>query len=305
MPSFYPLGQLSRRLDDEFDVARFDEADGWDFGLTPAEKAALLERASANFRATFNGLSLADETDTRPVGRVYLLVFPTHELVEQVLTEQASYGQPALLLTHHALAMRMHGHAVAAIPIEQLDALRRAEVALYVIHAPLDCHLTISTSGAIADGLGLQRVGVFAPYVAGYAGVLGEQRPEPFDAFAERVRVVCELPHLLPSQIRHAGRPVERVAILAGGGDDLEVLGEAEALGADTYVSGQWWTPHDGEWADANRRALRAAIAGSRMNLLGCSHDGSELVVFRDALAPLLESWGLETRLLRQEDHWR
>ena len=146
---------------------------------------------------------------------------------------------------------------------------------------------------------------MFGPYYAGHSGVIGEQAPEPFDAFAERVRRLCELPSLLPSQTRFAGRMVQRVAILAGGGDSIEDQVEAEALGADTYLSGQWWSPHDGEWADANRTALRDHLARSAMNYLGCSHDGSELVVVRDRLAPLLESWGLETVLLRQDDHWR
>jgi hypothetical protein len=50
---------------------------------------------------------------------------------------------------------------------------------------------------------------------------------------------------------------------------------------------------------------MREAIASSRMNLLSASHDGSELVVFRDRLSPLFAEWGLEERLHRQADHWR
>ncbi len=41
------------------------------------------------------------------------------------------------------------------------------------------------------------------------------------------------------------------------------------------------------------------------MNLLGASHDASELVVLRDRVAPLLADWGLDARVLRQDDHWR
>jgi len=305
MTESYPLAEIARRLDSLFDVPRFAEDYGWDFGLTPEERRSLLANASATFRATFNGLLLANDDDERLVTRAYLVVFPTDEILAEVLTSQDAYRQPAVIVTHHPLSMRMRGIGFRAIPPATLDALRAAEVAMYVVHSPLDCHAQISTSGALADGLGLRRVGVFGPYYAGHAGVIGEQAPEQFDAFAERVRRLCELPSLLPSQIRFAGKSVERVAILAGGGDSIEDQVEAEALGADTYLSGQWWSPHDGEWADANREALRGHIAMSAMNYLGCSHDGSELVVFRDRLAPLLESWGLETVLVRQEDHWR
>ena len=305
MATFYPLGELARRLDAEFEVARYVEPDGWDFGLAPDEKTALLSHASPMFRETFNGLLLANADDGRAVERAYLAVFPAQELIEQVLDRQRTYGKPALLLSHHPLSMQMRGHGFVAIPERQLSALREAQVAFYVVHAPLDCHPTISTSGAIAYALGLRRTGVFGPYVAGHAGVIGEQRPEPFDAFAERLRAICELPYLLPSQIRFAGTPVRRVAIVAGGGDDLELMREAEALGADTYVSGNWWTPHDGDWADGNRALVGEALPSITMNLIGCSHDGSELVVFRDGLTPLLKGWGLETVLLRQDDHWR
>ena len=286
-------------------MPRFVEDDGWDFGLTAQERAALLSRASSTFKATFNGLILAGDDDGRLVDRAYLTVFPTDEILDEVLTSQEGYPRPAVIVTHHPLSMRMRGAGFRAIPPATLEALRAADVAMYVVHSPLDCHPEISTSGALADGLGLRRVGVFGPYYAGHSGVIGEQAPEPFDAFAERVRRLCELPSLLPSQTRFAGRMVQRVAILAGGGDSIEDQAEAEALGADTYLAGQWWSPHDGDWADGNRAALRQHLGRSAMNYLGCSHDGSELVVFRDRLAPLLESWGLEAILLRQDDHWR
>jgi putative NIF3 family GTP cyclohydrolase 1 type 2 len=187
----------------------------------------------------------------------------------------------------------------------QLDQMSAANISLYVLHAPLDCHPEISTSGALADGLGLKRTGVFAPYVGGHAGVIAERAPEPFAVFAERVRQLCEIPYFLPDQVRFSGRPVSRVAIVAGGGDDLADLKEAESLGIDTFLAGHWWTPHAGDWADGNRAALAKLLPRLSMNLLSASHDGSELVVFRDKLSPLIESMGLEARLVRQADHWR
>lgn len=300
------LNEFRHRLDGFFEVARFDERHGWDFALGTAEKASLLRHASPGFAATFNGLLCAPSPAAHLVSRVYLLVFPERSLVDRVITSERERGYPgAVVVTHHPVDMETGGRGFLAVPDRQLDALSAAHTALYVLHAPLDCHPTISTSGALSDGLGLRRIGVFAPYVAGQAGVVAEREPESFSAFAERVRGLCELPSLHPEQVRFAGRPVERVAILAGGGDDLGALAEAEALGADTYLAGHWWTPHRGAWSDANRVALREAIARNRLNLLGASHDGSELVVFRDRLAPLFTGWGLDVVLVRQDDHWR
>lgn len=301
------LRELADRLAAMFRPEAFDEQDGWDFVLGPGGKEALLARATEGFAATFNGLLL----DPTPVGgppatveRAYLMVFPEPALLDRVLDVER--GRGAVVLTHH-VADATEAAGFVAIPTGRLDELRAGRVALYVLHAPLDCHPEISTSGAIADGLGLRRVGTFAPYVNGDAGVVAEVvgEPEPFGAFAERVRALCELPRLAAVQIRHMGRPVRRVAIVAGGGDDVEMLTEAEALGADTYLTGTWWTPQPSEWADGSRERLRSALPGLGMNLLGASHDASELVVLRDRVAPLLAEWGLEVETLRRDDHWR
>jgi putative NIF3 family GTP cyclohydrolase 1 type 2 len=300
------LAEFDERLAHLFDVDRFEERGGWDFALSPSETADLLRVASSRFTAGFNGLLCAPNLEHHDVDRVYLLVFPEQSLIEQVIAEETQRGSPgAVIVTHHPCDMETGGRGFVAIPSVQLDALVACRTAIYVLHAPLDCHPDISTSGALADGLGLRRIGTFAPYFAGDAGVIGEQEPESFGAFAARVQQLCELPRLDPEQIRFAGRTVSRVAIVAGGGDDLDDLAQAEALGADTFLAGHWWTPHPGEWSDANRAAFRDRLPACRMNLLGASHDGSELVVFRDRLDPLFRDWGLDVTLRRQADHWR
>jgi putative NIF3 family GTP cyclohydrolase 1 type 2 len=300
------LADISTRLSELFALDRFHELEGWDFALSPEAKADLLAVASDEFRRGFNGLLCAPDPESTEIDRVYLMVFPEESLLDQAIAAERERGAPgALIVTHHPCDMETADRGFLPIPRRQLEALIEARIAIEVLHAPLDCNAEISTSGALAAGLGLQRVGSFAPYFAGEAGVIGDQEPESFASFCERVRVLCELPYLDPEQIRFSGRPVSRVAIVAGGGDDLDDLRQAEALEVDTFLAGHWWTPHRGDWPDQNRLALREAIAASRMNLLGGSHDGSELVVFRDQLAPLFEMWGLDVHLLRQADHWR
>ena len=303
------LPDLVARLNDLFRPAAVDEHDGWDFAFGPGERDALLARAAVGFADTFNGLMLAPARETDeplPIDRVHLLVFPERSLIDRVVADEAARGAPgAMIVTHHVADFETSNRGFLSIPVDQLDALLAANVAFYVLHAPLDCHLEVSTSGAIADGLGLRRLGVFAPYHGGFAGVLAKQAPEPFAAFAERVRTLCELPGLNAAQVRHAGRLVSRVAVLAGGGDDLDSLTEVSALDVDTYLTGTWWSPHRSPWADENRAAVRAFLPSCPLNLLGASHDGSELVVLRDRMAPLLTEWGLGVALVRQEDHWR
>jgi putative NIF3 family GTP cyclohydrolase 1 type 2 len=299
------FGQLAQRLDDFFEVRRFDERSNWDFALDPDQRFVLTRRGGPTFQACFNGLLNAPDEE-RECKRDYLVVFPEESLLDQIIAQERSRGCPgAVVLTHHPCDMETSCRGFIPIPEYQLVQMAEAKIALYVLHAPLDCHAQISTSGALADGLGLKREGVFAPYVGGHAGVIGEQAPEPFAAFAEHVRQLCELPFFVPDQVRFAGRMVSRVAIVAGGGDDVNELVEAEEIGADTFLAGHWWTPHAGKWADGNRKAIAEGLKWFTMNFLSASHDGSELVVFRDRLAPLVASWGVETVLVRQADHWR
>jgi putative NIF3 family GTP cyclohydrolase 1 type 2 len=298
------LGEIAQKLNQLFEVQRFVELSNWDFALAERERETLLSRGSSTFRETFNGLLNGDES--AHIDRVYLVVFPEQPLLDKIIAAEQTRAAPgALVLTHHPCDMETSNRGFIPIHEQQLDRMKAANISLYVLHAPLDCHLEISTSGALADGLGLKRTGEFAPYMSGHAGVIAEQAPESFAVFAERVRRLCEIPYFQPDQVRFSGRPVSRVAIVAGGGDDLADLEEAKALGADTFLAGHWWTPHAGEWADGNRAALAKLLPRLSMNLLSASHDGSELVVFRDKLVPLIESLGLEPRLVRQVNHWR
>jgi putative NIF3 family GTP cyclohydrolase 1 type 2 len=300
------LRELTDRLDAYFRPTAFDEQDGWSFCFGPGEWDALLALTPAAFATTCNGLMIAPGRPDPEIDRAYLVVFPQPDLVDQIVVAERERGSPgALVLTHHVTDFETRGGGLTPVPLSRFEALREANIALYVVHAPLDCHPETSTSGALVDGLGLRRVRTFAPYVSGHAGMIGEQAPEPFGGFAERVRVLCELQSFEPAQVRHAGRPVSRIAVIAGGGDDVDSLREVLAEDVDTYLTGTWWTPQRGDWADRNRAAVRALLPEITINLLGCSHNASEQVVLRDQLLPLITGWGVETRLIRQADHWR
>jgi len=294
------LRELADRLDAYFQPEAFDEHDGWAFCFGPGAWEALLGRAPAAFAATCNGLMIPPRAPDPEIDRVYLIVFPQPARLERIVATERERGAPgALILTHHITDFEARGSGLVPVPPSQFDAVREANIGLYVMHAPLDCHPETSTSGALVDGLGLRRVGTFAPYVGGHAGVIGEQAPERFGDFAARVRELCELPALDPAQIRHAGRPVSRVAVIAGGGDDVDSLREVLAEEVDTYLTGTWWTPHQSAWADQNRAAVRALLPELTTNLLGTTHNASEQVVLRDQVVPLLRGWGVDPMWLR------
>ena len=105
--------------------------------------------------------------------------------------------------------------------------------------------------------------------------------------------------------------PVEKVAIVAGGGDEVELMEEAEADGAQVYITGEWYTrstPQDEggrAWTAANRAACEAYAERSRMALLGFSHAATEFLVLRREMAGFFGERGLRVQALAQADWWR
>jgi len=106
--------------------------------------------------------------------------------------------------------------------------------------------------------------------------------------------------------------PVTRIAVLPGGGDDPVFFQEAEQLGAQVVITGEWYTrllalanPKDADWAEKNREECKAYANTSTMALLGFSHAATEYLVMERQLAPYLRCQGLTVSCVRQSDWWR
>ena len=290
--------ELVGQLDSLFQVTRFDESENWDFAIPEGYRAVLQRFLAPSFlEGTWNGLML-DNTDE--VDRVYLAVFPNQPVLDMAIAREVERGAPgALLFTHHP-AVYGPTQGFSMIPEAQLADLREQSISVYVGHAPLDCHPEISTEGALAKALRLKEQKRFAFYVNGLAGVWGVVNSAPLQAFAERLAKVCEMPTLRYDQVCHNGRTVERVAIIPGGGDNPDLISEAQSLGCDTYVTGQWWPYVDSAWAEQQRARLSSLIPCLEINLLGSSHYSSELVVMRDQMQGWFKDLGIDTQLLRE-----
>lgn len=104
---------------------------------------------------------------------------------------------------------------------------------------------------------------------------------------------------------------VTKVGIVPGGGDDTDLFAEAESLGAEAYVTGEWYTrttpaDHAGRrWAEANRGKCRVYAEQTGMALLGFSHAASEFLVMTRHMAAFFEAKGVPVHCLKQSDWWR
>jgi hypothetical protein len=104
---------------------------------------------------------------------------------------------------------------------------------------------------------------------------------------------------------------VERLAIVAGGGDDPEYLKQAHDDSCDMYLSGEWYpryTPEDEEGKEHVARVkdeIHKFSRNSRMVLVGVSHAASEFLVMKTQMKDYFEHKGLPTTPIPQQNWWR
>jgi putative NIF3 family GTP cyclohydrolase 1 type 2 len=256
-----------------------------------------------DFCTRYNGLMLrAAET----VERVFCAAFPSPEVVEKVL---GSENETAMLFLHHPVDMEVAEAGFLPIPPEALDQMLAEGISVYACHAPMDCHDAIGTNASIVEAFQAQVERSFAPYGDGFAGRIGVIKPVSLDDLIARGKAAfgverVEVGGATPGRIT-------RVAIVAGGGDDVETMGEAESLGAEAYITGEWYTrtlpleASERDWAEANRAACRAYASSSEMALLGFSHAATEFLVMKSQMADWFRRRGLQVDCVAQSDWWR
>jgi hypothetical protein len=187
--------------------------------------------------------------------------------------------------------------------------MRDEGISIYSCHAPLDCHDEIGTNASIGEAFRVRVEQSFAQYGNGFAARMGVIRPVSLDDLVAKGKEVfgverAEVGGAEPAQIT-------RVAIVAGGGDDVELMEEAETLGAQAYITGEWYTrtmpPEESErrWAEGNRAACELYAQSSKMAMLGFSHAATEFLVMRSQMADWFQRQGLGVECLEQSDWWR
>ncbi|MGI8605560.1 MAG: Nif3-like dinuclear metal center hexameric protein [Gaiellaceae bacterium] len=120
------------------------------------------------------------------------------------------------------------------------EAMREREIAFYNAHAPLDMHPEVSPSRLIAEALGLTKLEEYAPIadgISGGAAIIGDSE-DGLDELAERLAAF--LGSEIPVEVvdRGARERAGRVAVVAGGGGDVELLEQSLERGCETYVTG-------------------------------------------------------------------
>jgi putative NIF3 family GTP cyclohydrolase 1 type 2 len=165
------------------------------------------------------------------IERAATCVFPSDAIVEQL-------GPQTLLFSEHPLDF---ADEPGFLPLARatFETMRERGISFYHAHAPLDMHPEISPSRLCAEGVGLEHLEEYFPIadgISGGAAIAGDSQLT-VDGLADAFRAYLgpEIKvHVLTRPRREAGR----VAVVAGGGAQREILEASLERGCQTYVTG-------------------------------------------------------------------
>jgi putative NIF3 family GTP cyclohydrolase 1 type 2 len=258
----------------------------------------------ACFVNRFNGLMLRG---SETVVAVHCAAFPRKEVLEQFI-ENAEEGD--LFFSHHPIDIEcgdpkdMWGRGF--IPIEQslLEALVKKKLSFYSCHAPLDYNKKISTSRAIVEALNGLIEDDFLPYGNGFAGFICSIKPITTNELIDVLQRVFEIPYVDFEGPYH--KEVSKIAVAAGGGDNVEYMRAAEAKGVQAYVTGEIHARIDNEPARKEFSKIKSYASQTTLSLIGVSHAASEYLVMKNSMTKWFEqNFDLKTKLLPESKWWR
>ena len=261
------------------------------------------EKFEPGFCSKYNGLMLRAGDS---VEKVFCSAFASPDVLQRIL---ASGAEDAMLFLHHPVDLEVCGAGFLPIPLAVITAFEERRISIYACHAPLDCHEQIGTNAAIIQALGMKPEKNFVRYGLGYAGRIGTIEIQRTDLLLKRIRCIFGV-----SRIEVGGclaTEVKRIAVVAGGGDELGHLRQAQENSCDMYLTGEWYpryTPKDDEVRQSVAR-LKEEIASFTKNLkmvlVGVSHAASEFLVMKTQMTDYFEKKGLPVEAIPQGDWWR
>jgi putative NIF3 family GTP cyclohydrolase 1 type 2 len=163
------------------------------------------------------------------------------------------------------------------LPRDSFEAIKSRGIAFYHVHGPLDQHPEVSPSRLIAQALALHDTEEYFPIVDGIPGgaaVVGESSLT-LDELVGRLREALgqEVPVQLLSKPRAES---ERVAVVAGGGAQREILEASLERGCRTYVTGNAVTRCQLDFVQEEVRSFLSLAEEADVAVVDGTHYGTE-----------------------------
>ncbi|MFH1173812.1 MAG: Nif3-like dinuclear metal center hexameric protein [archaeon] len=225
---------------------------------------SIAEFISDSFKKTSMGLVCDFAKD---ITRVYTAVFPSATVMQFLIDKDA---HDALLFLHHPAVwdIRKAPDVFEQMRPDLLQQFKDKRIAIYTLHVPLDDYGAYSTSVTLAKALGILPEKAFAPYYGALAGVFGKTAATTVH---DLQNIFSEAVHHAVSLYAYGSAAIAdgRVAVVAGGGNDIEMLQEIAQVGITTFVTGI-------TAKNSHSQAAHDFAKAHGINLLGGTHYSTE-----------------------------
>ncbi|MFX0043179.1 MAG: Nif3-like dinuclear metal center hexameric protein [Candidatus Hodarchaeota archaeon] len=188
---------------------------------------------SNNFRKRYMGVLL---DNSLKIESVYTAVFPSDLVLDKILKSGIKDG---LLITHHPMVwdIRKAPQIFTNINPKFLPRLKERQISIYTIHVPLDKNSKYSTTTNLAKALEIAPEGEFYEYFGVKVGIFGETKLKTSEELAEKLKAAVghkvKLWKYGSNEIYN-----NKVALVAGGGNEIDIIQEILDLGINTYITG-------------------------------------------------------------------
>ncbi len=245
------------------------------------------EFISDNFKKRYMGVLLDNSNE---ITKVFTAVFPSDLILNKILELNS---RNSLLFTHHPMVWDLTKERVFQdINAKLLPKLKAKEISIYTLHVPLDKNGDYSTTVNLAKKLEIDIEGEFYNYRGVKVGIYGQTgATTPEDLNLKLTNVVGHKTKLW----KYGSDLIEnqRVALIAGGGNEIEIIQEIMELGINTHVTGvvaiNNYSKNTHKFEKENR-----------INLIGGTHYSTEKFACI-ALCEYFENLGLNCEFI--EDH--
>lgn len=240
---------------------------------------------SENFKKRSMGL-VCD--NSKLINKVYTAVFPTNEVMEKILAEGA---EDALLFVHHPSIwdITKAPKVFSQMDKKLLKKFQEKRISIYNLHVPLDNFGKYSTSNTLAEALGISELQGFAPYFGAMCGSFGKTKNKTVNELSKEFEKAVG--HKT-SLYQYGNKTIknQRVALIAGGGNDIEYLQQIADKGINTFVTGI--TAKNSHSQKAHDFAKE-----NKINVLGGTHYSTEMFACI-AMCDYFKKLGIESEFI-------
>ncbi len=225
---------------------------------------SVFEFISDNFKKRSMGL-VCD--NSQEINKVYTAVFPSDEVMRSILNKNET---DIMFFVHHPSIwdIRKAPEVWQQMNRDLLEQFKKRRISIYNLHVPLDNYGEYSTSVSLIKVLGIEIKKPFAPYFGALCGVFGKTEFLTIQELREKFEsVVGHKINLYQNDIDEIKN--KTVAIIAGGGNDINMLNEVAKEGVNTFVTGI-------TILNDHSRTAHEYAKENKINILGGTHYSTE-----------------------------